>query len=98
VNKPADPLCGGEKDKHEEGNSEQVPWRFRRSGSAALASAPTVGPSRHRIDFLYEQRFDPEVPIEDVGGAVRDFISGCWPTVWCATCWTELTALSHDRR
>jgi hypothetical protein len=42
-------------------------------------------PRRHRIDFLYEQRFDPEVPIEDVGGAVRDFITGCWPTVWCAT-------------
>ena len=29
------PLRRG-KDKHEEGNSGQVPWRFRRSGSAAL--------------------------------------------------------------
>ena len=45
-----------------------------------------------RIHFLYEQRVDPEVPIEDVAGAMRDFITGCWPTVWCATCWTELTA------
>ena len=31
-------------------------------------------------------------------GPVRDFITGCWPTVWCATCWTELTALSDDLR
>jgi aryl-alcohol dehydrogenase-like predicted oxidoreductase len=38
-----------------------------------------------RIHFLYEQRVDPEVPIEDVAGAVRDFITGCWPRVWCAT-------------
>jgi hypothetical protein len=45
-----------------------------------------------RIDFLYQHRVDQEVPIEDVAGAVRDFITGCWPTVWCATCWTELTA------
>jgi aryl-alcohol dehydrogenase-like predicted oxidoreductase len=45
-----------------------------------------------RIDFLYQHRVDPEVPIEDVAGAMRDFITGCWPTAWCATCWTELTA------
>jgi hypothetical protein len=49
-------------------------------------------PRRHRIEFLFEQRVDPEVPIEDVAGPVRDFITGCWPTVRCATSWTELTA------
>jgi hypothetical protein len=51
-----------------------------------------------RIHFLYEQRVDPEVPIEDVAGAVRDFITGWWPTVSCTTCWTELSALSDDLR
>ena len=39
-----------------------------------------------------DQRVDPEVPIEDVAGPVRDFITGCWPTAWCATSWTDLTA------
>ena len=35
---------------------------------------------------------------EDAAGAVRDLITDCWPMVWCATCWTELTALSDDPR
>jgi hypothetical protein len=50
-----------------------------------------------RIDFRYQHRVDP-APIEDVAGAVRDFITGWRPTVWCPACWTELTPLSDDLR
>jgi hypothetical protein len=50
-------------------------------------------------DFLLDDRcaevldFDQAGPAEGAGGAVRDFITGCRPTVWCATRWTELTVL-----
>ena len=30
-----------------------------------------------RIDLLYQHRVDPEVPIEDVAGAVKDLIDEC---------------------
>jgi hypothetical protein len=69
-----------------------VPWRFRHRARLHWPQPQLGRRCRHRIDFLHEQRVDPEAPIEDVAGAVRDFITGCWPTVWCPTCWTELTA------
>jgi aryl-alcohol dehydrogenase-like predicted oxidoreductase len=37
-----------------------------------------------RIDLLYQHRVDPEVPIEDVAGAVKDLVTaGRWSTSGC---------------
>ena len=42
----------------------------RRRGLAASGSAPRC------IDLFYQHRVDPDVPIEDVAGAVKDLIEG----------------------
>jgi pyridoxine 4-dehydrogenase len=42
---------------------------------AAVAAAPQeVGSARRRIDLLYQHRVDPDVPIEDVAGTVKELI------------------------
>ncbi|MGB8609810.1 aldo/keto reductase [Bradyrhizobium sp.] len=46
------------------------PARIREVANASLKRLKT-----DRIDLLYQHRVDPEVPIEDVAGAVRDLIA-----------------------
>ena len=41
-------------------------WRSRRCSSAS---------STDRIDLLYQHRVDPQVPIEDVAGAIKDLMA-----------------------
>src|SRR5512140_227328 len=54
------------------------PWsrfaeRWRSPRSSAFSSTPT-GNRLDSIDLLYQHRVDPEVPIEDVAGAVKELI------------------------
>jgi hypothetical protein len=59
------------------------------------ALRPSRGPSRRIPTRMYVAE---SIQAWNAAGAVRDFITGCWPRVWCADCWTELTAFSDDLR
>ena len=50
------------------------------SGEAVDGSLRRLG-SDH-IDLLYQHRVDPQVPIEDVAGTVKDLIAGQGPSLW----------------
>jgi hypothetical protein len=59
------------------------------------ALRPSRGPSRRIPTRMYVAE---SIQAWNAAGAVRDFITGWWPTVSCTTCWTELSALSDDLR
>jgi hypothetical protein len=46
------------------------------------ALRPSRGPSRRIPTRMYVAE---SIQAWNAAGAVRDFITGCWPTVWCAT-------------
>ena len=58
-----------EPDTHRQRGLNSRPEHIRRVAEASLRRLKT-----DRIDLLYQHRVDPEVPIEDVAGAVKDLI------------------------
>jgi len=60
----------GFKDGNARGGVDSRPERIREVAEAALKRLRT-----DRIDLLYQHRVDPNVPIEDVAGTVRDLIA-----------------------
>ena len=59
----------GFKDSKTSAGTDSRPERIRAVAEASLKRLRT-----DRIDLLYQHRVDPEVPIEDVAGTVRDLI------------------------
>ena len=65
---------------------ESLAWPQARTGRSMRATRPSCRLSTDRIDLLYQHRVDPEVPIEDVAGAVQDLmteIAAIRPSVSC---------------
>jgi len=60
----------GFKDGNARGGMDSRPERIREVAEAALKRLRT-----DRIDLFYQHRIDPNVPIEDVAGTVRDLIA-----------------------
>ncbi|MEN4952849.1 aldo/keto reductase [Stenotrophomonas sp. TWI819] len=59
----------GFKDGHADAGLDSRPERIRAVAEASLARLKT-----DRIDLFYQHRVDPNVPIEDVAGTVKDLI------------------------
>src|SRR5213079_991640 len=55
-------------------NGKQAGLDSRPSHIKEVADASLKRLRTDRIDLLYQHRVDPEVPIEDVAGAVKDLI------------------------
>ncbi len=53
---------------------KMVGLNSRPSQIRAVADASLTRPRTDRIDLFYQHRVDPEVPIEDVAGTVKDLI------------------------
>ncbi|ROP79319.1 aryl-alcohol dehydrogenase-like predicted oxidoreductase [Stenotrophomonas rhizophila] len=60
----------GFKDGHADAGLDSRPERIRAVAEASLARLKT-----DRIDLFYQHRVDPNVPIEDVAGTVKDLIA-----------------------
>ncbi|MCW6028769.1 aldo/keto reductase [Stenotrophomonas sp. SRS1] len=60
----------GFKDGHADAGLDSRPDRIRAVAEASLARLKT-----DRIDLFYQHRVDPNVPIEDVAGTVKDLIA-----------------------
>lgn len=60
----------GFKDGHADAGLDSRPERIRAVAEASLARLKT-----DRIDLFYQHRVDPDVPIEDVAGTVKDLIA-----------------------
>src|SRR5688500_14124427 len=57
-----------------DGNGKQAGLDSRPEHIKAVAEASLRRLRTDRIDLLYQHRVDPNVPIEDVAGAVKDLI------------------------
>jgi hypothetical protein len=90
------PLRRG-KDRHEEGNSETGVLEISAIGLDCIGLSPNYGESVHTASTSCTSKESIRRCRSKTSLApVRDFITGCWPTVWCATYRTELTALNDD--
>ena len=58
----------------QDGELPGAAWTAGRSTSAQVAEASLKRLKTDRIDLFYQHRVDPNVPIEDVAGAVKDLI------------------------